>query len=207
MQKPKPNYYRRASFVLAAHQLNQLPPDEGLEVAFAGRSNAGKSSALNKICDQSGLARTSKTPGRTQQIVIFAMDDSRRLADLPGYGYAQVPLAVKRHWQATLQRYLEERHSLRGLVLLMDIRHPLTEYDRAMIAWCEVAAMEVHILLTKADKLKRGAAMGALQKVQHELATLLPRATLQLFSAQDGTGVEAVRERLDNWLEVPHSVG
>ncbi len=201
------NPYRHARFVTGAHNLSQLPPDEGIEVAFAGRSNAGKSSAINRICGQKSLARTSKTPGRTQQINFFRIDERRHIVDLPGYGYAKVSEKVKRHWQKTLGDYLRQRQSLRGLVLMMDIRHPFTEFDAQMLLWCAHEGMPTHILLTKADKLGRGAAMGVLQKVRSVLERDYgveradPWATAQLFSALKGTGVEEARARLDGWFE------
>ena len=130
------NPYRSASYVISAHKLQQLPPDVGFEVAFAGRSNAGKSSSINTLTDQKSLARTSKTPGRTQQIVIFDIDADRRIADLPGYGYAKVPAKLKAHWRQVMQQYFEQRECLRGVVLVMDIRHPMREFDEQMIAWC-----------------------------------------------------------------------
>ena len=130
----------------------QAPPDAGYEVAFAGRSNAGKSSALNALTQRKSLARTSKTPGRTQHLVFFELDGERRLVDLPGYGYAKVPEKVRRHWGLAMETYLSGRESLRGLVLMMDVRHPLTDFDKQMLQWCQHAGMPVHILLTKADK-------------------------------------------------------
>ena len=197
-----PNPFRLASFLTSANQLNQLPPDEGLEVAFAGRSNAGKSSALNTLTDQRSLARTSKTPGRTQLINFFIIDEQHRLVDLPGYGYAKVPEAVKRHWQQVLADYLQVRRCLRGLILLMDIRHPLKEFDRQMLDWCTHQQMPVHILLTKADKLKRGPAGNTLQQVRKTLRTDYPLATVQLFSSLDKQGVEQAREKIAEWLEI-----
>jgi GTP-binding protein len=195
--------YRRAQFMLSVNALNQLPSDTGFEVAFAGRSNAGKSSALNALTDNGALARVSKTPGRTQLINLFGLDPERRLVDLPGYGYAQVPIAVKEHWQKLLERYLETRESLKGLVMIMDIRHPLTEYDRLMLSWCQAGAMPVHILLTKADKLNRGPAAAALAQVRRALDAQFPGTTAQLFSAPAKQGVEEAREVLDRWLEIP----
>lgn len=198
--------YQQASFVSGAHTLSQLPPDEGMEVAFAGRSNSGKSSAINRITGQKALARTSKTPGRTQQINYFALDAQRALVDLPGYGYAKVSGKVKRHWQHTLEAYLLQRQALRGLVLMMDIRHPFTDFDRQMIHWCQHSGMPLHILLTKADKLSRGAAGNALQQVRRVLAQEYgvareqPWATVQLFSALKGTGVEEAWGQLDRWF-------
>lgn len=196
------NPFRQVSFLTSANQLSQLPPDEGLEVAFAGRSNAGKSSALNALTDQRGLARTSKTPGRTQLINFFVLDDQRRLVDLPGYGYAKVPEAIKRHWQQVLADYLRVRRCLRGLVLLMDIRHPLKDFDKQMLDWCNHQRMPVHILLTKADKLKRGPAGNTLQQVRKILKTDYPLATVQLFSSQDKQGVDQARAQLARWLEL-----
>jgi len=200
--------YTKAEYLLNAHKLIQCPPDEGLEVAFAGRSNAGKSSAINVITNQQGLARTSKTPGRTQHIVFFTLDTERRLVDLPGYGYAKVPAAIKAHWQHTLELYLAERQSLQGVMLMMDVRHPLTEQDQQMLHWCQVAGMPVHVLLTKADKFSRGKAGGVLQQVraycdktyQDEFAQ--PLVSLQLFSALKKTGVEEAHQQLDRWFEL-----
>jgi GTP-binding protein len=193
--------YQRATFVVAAHQLHQLPTDGGIEVAFAGRSNAGKSTAVNAITSRRALARTSKTPGRTQQIVIFELDDERRFADLPGYGYAKVPMSVKRHWVKTLDLYLRSRHCLRGLVLIMDVRHPLKEFDLKMLHWCKSAGVSCHALLTKADKLKRGAAGKALSGVEKALKEQGLPATVQLFSGSSGMGVEAAHRVLDEWFD------
>ena len=181
---------------------HQAPPDAGYEVAFAGRSNAGKSSALNALTQRKSLARTSKTPGRTQHLVFFELDGERRLVDLPGYGFAKVPEKVRRHWGLAMETYLSGRESLRGLVLMMDVRHPLTDFDKQMLQWCQHARMPVHILLTKADKLKRGPAMSTLLKVQKTLAEQ-PNVSVQLFSALKHTGVEQARAVLDSWLALP----
>ncbi len=197
---PHKNLFRQAKFLTSANKISQLPPDEGAEVAFAGRSNAGKSSALNTITDNKGLAKTSKTPGRTQLINFFALDEEHHLVDLPGYGYAKVPPSVKRHWQQVLSEYLRTRQSLRGLVLLMDVRHPLKEFDRQMLDWCHHQNMPVHILLTKADKLKRSAASSALHKVRKEIKEDYPLTTTQLFSAQDKQGLEQALQQLEQWL-------
>lgn len=194
--------YHKARFTIAAHQLTDLPPDTGLEVAFAGRSNAGKSSAINAITGIGALARVSKQPGRTQSINFFVLDESRALVDLPGYGYAKVALAVKARWQATLARYLETRRALRGLMLVMDVRHTLTPYDTQMLAWCRHADLPVHCLLTKADKLTRGAAANALLGVQRSLAKDYAGASAQLFSGLKKTGVEEAHAVLDRWFEV-----
>jgi len=194
------NPFAHARFLTSAARLGQAPADEGREVAFAGRSNAGKSSALNAICQQKALARTSRTPGRTQLLNFFAVTERTRLVDLPGYGYARVPVKVKQQWQREMTRYLNERHSLAGLVLVMDVRHPLTEFDREMIAWCQQAGLPLHILLTKADKLKRGAAQSALLGVKRALEEGGVDASLQLFSAHDRQGVEDARGLLAEWL-------
>ena len=180
----------------------QAPPDAGYEVAFAGRSNAGKSSALNALTQRKSLARTSKTPGRTQHLVFFELDGERRLVDLPGYGFAKIPEKVRRHWGLAMETYLSGRESLRGLVLMMDVRHPLTDFDTQMLQWCQHAGMPVHILLTKADKLKRGPAMSTLLKVQKTLAEQ-HNVSVQLFSALKHTGVEQARAVLDSWLALP----
>ncbi len=201
--------YHGASFVMGAHNLSQLPEQvEGqIEVAFAGRSNAGKSSAINRITHQKSLARTSKTPGRTQQINFFQLDEQRFIVDLPGYGYAKVAEKIKLQWQRTLEMYLRERESLRGLILMMDVRHPFTDFDTQMVEWCAHAQMPVHILITKADKLGRGAAGNVLQKVRNVLAKDFgvdrdnPWATAQLFSALKGTGMEEAQAKLDEWFE------
>ncbi|MEX0387186.1 ribosome biogenesis GTP-binding protein YihA/YsxC [Spiribacter onubensis] len=196
--------YRQAQFLLSAAEPRQLPDDIGHEVAFAGRSNAGKSSALNAITDQKQLARVSKTPGRTQQINVFpvgAPDSGRRLIDLPGYGYAKAPPALRAHWQKALPQYLETRASLRGLVLITDIRHPLGQLDEQMLMWCEAARLPVHILLSKADKLRRGPAGNTLQSVRTAALRTCPGASIQLFSAQTRQGVETARARLDEWLQ------
>ena len=195
----KHNPYRTASYVISAHHLKQLPPDTGYEVAFAGRSNAGKSSAINTLTEQKSLARTSKTPGRTQQIVIFDLDEQRRIADLPGYGYAKVPAKLKAHWKQVMQRYFEQRKCLRGVVLVMDIRHPMKPFDEQMLAWCASANLPCHVLMTKADKLKRGPAQAALLKQQKSLPEGAPA---QVFSAKNRQGLDLLLERLNSWYEL-----
>jgi GTP-binding protein len=192
--------YRQAHYTVSATQLSELPPDTGIEVAFAGRSNAGKSSAINTITDQKSLARISKTPGRTQMINFFAIDERRALVDLPGYGYAKVPEQMKIRWQQTLGKYLETRKTLRGLMLMMDIRHPLKEFDLQMILWANKANLDVHILLTKCDKLKHGAAKATLHKVAAELKGKQLTATAQLFSSLKGTGKQEAIDQLDSWF-------
>lgn len=195
-------HYPAARFLTSAPTLARCPDDRGAEVAFAGRSNAGKSSAINALTRQKALARTSKTPGRTQLINFFALGDDleRRLVDLPGYGFAKVPEKVKLEWQRHLSDYLQRRASLKGLVLVMDVRHPLSEFDQTMLGWADDQSMPVHILLTKADKLKRGAAASALQQVRSRLREWEDLVTVQLFSALKGQGIEALEARLDAWL-------
>lgn len=194
--------YQRASFIAAAARMDQAPSDSGREVAFAGRSNAGKSSAINTICHQRQLARTSKTPGRTQQLVFFGLDETRRLVDLPGYGYAKVSEAVKRQWQQLMASYLERRRSLAGVVVVMDIRHPLTAFDRQMLQWGRRTDLEMLLLLTKCDKLKRGAACAELERVKNAIAPDEARVQVELFSARTRWGVEPVHEALDRWLGI-----
>lgn len=189
--------YPEARFISSAHRPGQFLPDEGREVAFAGRSNAGKSSAINAVLGRRGLARTSKTPGRTQLVNFFALGEGRRITDLPGYGYARVPEAVRRHWGQLMDTYFRRRESLAGLFLVMDVRHPLTEFDTSMLAWAEAAGCPVHILLTKADKLSRGKGSATRHQVVKALG---PGVGVQLFSALDGTGVEAARAALDGLL-------
>ena len=200
----KVNPFRIARYVISAHQLKQLPGDQGIEVAIAGRSNAGKSSAINALTDQKALARTSKTPGRTQQIVIFELDEDRRIADLPGYGYAKVPLKLKAHWRTVMQRYFQTRQCLRGVVLVMDIRHPMREFDQQMLAWCESAVVPCHILLTKADKLKRGPAQSTLLKVSRGLPDI---ASIQIFSSTKKTGLDELVDKLSDWYEYEDKQG
>ncbi len=192
--------YQQARFLKSVNHLDQLPPDTGLEVAFAGRSNAGKSSALNTITGQKSLARTSKTPGRTQLINLFPVSDSMALVDLPGYGYAKVPEKIRTHWQRTLPAYLAERKALRGVMLIMDIRHPLKEFDCQMLEWTTSGGLPIHVLLSKADKLKRGAASQVLLAVRRELEDRFPGASAQLFSAPARIGVDEAHAVLDHWF-------
>ncbi|WFE70238.1 ribosome biogenesis GTP-binding protein YihA/YsxC [Halomonas sp. M1] len=197
--------YPTARFVISAPTLALCPDDTGAEVAFAGRSNAGKSSAINALTQQTALARTSRTPGRTQLINFFSVmnDESRRLVDLPGYGYAKVPESVKLEWQKHLAEYLRNRFSLRGLVLLMDVRHPLTEFDQMMLNYADQREMPVHILLTKSDKLKKGPASATLQKVRSRLKEWEDLVSVQLFSSLKRDGVDTLSKKLDQWLHTP----
>lgn len=192
--------YNRAKFIISVASLPQLPDEKGREVAFAGRSNAGKSSAINTLTNIRGLAHTSKTPGRTQLINFFELDEQRRLVDLPGYGYAKVPEQVKQQWQRLLEQYLRDRESLVGLVLVMDVRHPMTEFDEQMLLWAEAAQMPVHILLTKCDKLKRGPATATYHQVCKVVDAYQIPVTVQLFSSLKRQGVEQVQQCLDQWL-------
>lgn len=192
--------YQRARFLTAAAKADQAPQDSGREVAFAGRSNAGKSSAINTLCHQKSLAKTSKTPGRTQQMIFFELDDSRRLVDLPGYGYAKVSEAIKLNWQHQMAAYLQQRRSLAGLVVVMDIRHPLTDYDQQMLAWAHRAQLPVLALLTKADKLKSGAARAARTMVERTVAASGQSVEVLLFSATQRAGLLDVQGVLDRWL-------
>jgi GTP-binding protein len=196
------NFYRQAHFKISAAKLNQAPEDSGIEVAFAGRSNAGKSSAINTLCQQKSLARTSKTPGRTQLLNFFELDSERRLVDLPGYGFAKVKQSVKAQWQGALSDYLEQRKSLRGLVLMMDIRHPMRDFDCQMLEWNVHQELKTHILLTKSDKLKRGAAGNALLQVKRELEPLGDLVSIQLFSSLKKQGIDEAHNKLDEWFEI-----
>ena len=192
------NPFAQAGFILSCARLDQLPPDALPEIAFAGRSNAGKSSALNLICGQKQLARVSKTPGRTQLINLFGVPGGR-FADLPGYGYAQVPEQVRRDWGKLIGQYMEGRQNLVGIVLIMDIRHPLTDYDQQMLAWAGHRGLRVHCLLTKADKLGFGAAKTTLLKVQKDVGA---SATVQLFSSETRAGLPEAQKQLRDWLGI-----
>ncbi len=183
--------FQKAEFFTTANDWAGLPPDDGVEVAFAGRSNAGKSSAINVLANRSRLAYTSKTPGRTQHINFFSLGEQRYLVDLPGYGYAKVPLAVKHHWQVLLSDYLVARKSLRGLVVLMDIRHPLTDLDRQLLDWFLPSGKPVVVLLTKSDKLGRGAKLQILREVRENLADFGQRLEVIAFSSVSREGLEA----------------
>jgi len=193
--------YRNVTFLTSAAEIHQAPPDTGIEVAFAGRSNSGKSSAINALCQQKSLARTSKTPGRTRLLNFFALDDRRRLVDLPGYGFAKVAEPVKLQWQQLLEDYLARRESLRGLILLMDCRHPMTDFDRRMLEWNGFHGVPTHILLTKADKLGRSAASSVLLKVRREITRQAGQISAQLFSALKLQGLDEAYAVLDRWFE------
>ncbi|PHM38899.1 ribosome biogenesis GTP-binding protein YsxC [Xenorhabdus mauleonii] len=195
--------YHMTHFVTSAPDIRHLPQDVGIEVAFAGRSNAGKSSALNALTRQKSLARTSKTPGRTQLINLFEVEDGVRLVDLPGYGYAEVPEEMKRKWQKALGEYLQKRECLLGLVVLMDIRHPLKDLDMQMIEWAVVMEVPVMVLLTKADKLASGARKSQLAKVRQELANLDGDIQIENFSSLKKIGIDKLEQKLDLWFNQP----
>lgn len=192
--------FQNAQFLASAHYLRDLPPATGVEVAFAGRSNAGKSSALNTLANHNRLAFVSKQPGRTQLINFFTLGNDKHLVDLPGYGYAKVPEALRAHWQQVLSQYLSERISLKGLVLVMDSRHPLTPLDRQMLDWFCPTGNPVHVLLTKSDKLSRNEANQTLMKVRKELETVWGNCTVQLFSSLKKQGVEEAEKIIGAWL-------
>jgi GTP-binding protein len=196
---------RRAQFVTSVAQSAQLPPDRGAEVAFAGRSNAGKSSALNAIADHRGLARVSKTPGRTRLINYFAIDDDHALVDLPGYGYAAVASDMKAGWEQLLGDYLRQRRSLHGVVLIMDCRHPLSNHDQALLDFCAAFDRPVHVLLSKSDKLAHAARQRTLESVRRALAARSSRFSVQLFSATTRTGLEEARTVVARWLGLEDS--
>lgn len=193
------NPFRVARYLMGAAKLAQLPPDEGVEVALAGRSNAGKSTALNAITDQKSLAKTSKTPGRTQLINLFMIDELNRLTDLPGYGFAKVSKDQKAEWQKTLSRYLQERQCLKALIVFMDIRHPLKETDKQMVQWAVTANIPVHVVLSKADKLKSGARKAATASAKKRLNRISESITVQAFSATSKLGLDELITKLASW--------
>jgi GTP-binding protein len=196
-----PEILRHPEFILGAAEVGQFPNDDKVEIAFAGRSNVGKSSAINAIYNRRKLARTSKTPGRTQQINFFTLGEEARLADLPGYGFAQVPLKVKVKWQETIKSYLSERTNLRVLVLLMDIRHPLTDLDWKMVEWAGESELATQVLLTKADKLKRGKIASTVFSVERQLKTVSGQFGVEPFSSSNYLGVEKIRKEMVEWVK------
>lgn len=198
--------YTQAKFINSSPHLRNAPPDQGLEVAFAGRSNAGKSSAINTLTRQHSLARISKTPGRTQMLNFFEINERQRFVDLPGYGYAKVPLEVKKKWHELMETYLTSRKSLCAIILVMDVRHPLTEFDWQMVEWCEHTQLPLHVLLTKADKLNYGAAKNTLLQVKKALQDSQFPFTIQLFSALKKTGIDEVHDALDRLFDPADSI-
>ncbi|BES86949.1 putative GTP-binding protein EngB [Pectobacterium araliae] len=198
--------YHMTRFIISAPDIHHLATDSGIEVAFAGRSNAGKSSALNTLTNQKNLARTSKTPGRTQLINLFQVADGVRLVDLPGYGYAEVPEQMKIKWQRALGEYLQKRNSLKGLVVLMDIRHPLKDLDQQMIQWAVDVELPVLVLLTKADKLASGARKTQLHRVREAVVPFMGDIQVEAFSSLKKLGVDKLQQKLDNWFStLPHA--
>ncbi|WP_093328699.1 ribosome biogenesis GTP-binding protein YihA/YsxC [Thalassotalea agarivorans] len=191
----------KAKFTISAPDIRKLPIDAGIEVAFAGRSNAGKSSALNTLTNQKSLARTSKTPGRTQLINVFEVEPEKRLIDLPGYGFAKVPLEMKKKWQKALGEYLQMRDSLKGLVVLMDIRHPLKDLDMDLIHWAVDSGLPVLALLTKCDKLKKGQQASQVLSVKKALKELGGDIKVQAFSSLKKTGLESANQVICQWFD------
>ena len=196
-------YYRQAKFLISAASKKQFPEGGGIEVAFAGRSNAGKSSAINTLCDNKSLAKISRTPGRTRLVNYFTLDEQRSLVDLPGYGYAKVPLPVKKEWEKLMEDYLQHSKSLRGLVIIMDIRHPLKDFDIQMLDWCEHFGLPAHLLLTKTDKLKKGPAQATLLKIKKLLTNEGYDASVQTFSALKKTGLDELVNKINGWMDLP----
>lgn len=192
--------YTKASFLTSAPDIRRLPIDSGYEVAFAGRSNAGKSSALNTLTDQTGLARTSKTPGRTQLINVFDVGNERRLIDLPGYGFAKVPMAMKIKWQKSLTEYLQKRQCLKGLIVLMDIRHPMKDLDKDLIHWAVEVELPVLVLLTKADKLKSGKRKAELLRIKDMSSEFNGDVAVETFSSLKKLGIPQLSKKLDLWF-------
>ena len=193
-------HYQNTHFITSAPDIRHLPEDEGIEVAFAGRSNAGKSSALNRLTNQRGLAKTSKTPGRTQLINLFKVDENCHIVDLPGYGFAQVPIELKKKWQKSLGEYLQKRQCLKGLVVLMDIRHPMKDLDQQLIYWAVDQSIPVQVLLTKADKFKSGARQTQVLKIREASLEFGGEVAVDAFSSLKGIGVDLLRAKLDTWF-------
>ncbi len=193
-------HYQNTHFITSAPDIRHLPDDDGIEIAFAGRSNAGKSSALNRLTNQKSLAKTSKTPGRTQLINLFKVTEGCQIVDLPGYGFAQVPLEMKKKWQKSLGEYLQQRSSLKGLVVLMDIRHPMKDLDKQLVLWAVECAIPVQVLLTKADKLKSGARKAQLNQIRQDALSFGGDVSVDVFSSLNGLGVDTLRNKLDSWF-------
>ncbi len=193
--------FHRCQFFKSAQDPADFPPESGPEVAFAGRSNAGKSSALNALVGHRTLARVSKTPGRTRLINFFELATGARLVDLPGYGYAKVPAAIRLQWRGLIESYIEHRATLRGVVILMDVRHPHSDTDRQLLEWLQALGRPAHVLITKSDKLSRGAAEKALIAAQRELPKFHASVSAQLFSAPRKTGLPELLARLQAWFE------
>lgn len=199
------NPYRQTTFLLSASDISHFPEDSGLEVAFVGKSNVGKSSVINTITNQTGLARTSKTPGRTQQINYFTVEAQVRLVDLPGYGFAQVPANIRKQWDIVINDYFNYRRSLAGLILIIDIRRNISQEDLNMVRWCQARNIPVHLLINKADKLPFGQQKQALLRFEQEIIGF--SVTMQLFSAHTKTGLDSVLQTLNGWLYSPQKPG
>ncbi len=193
--------YRRTHFITSAPDIRHMPDDTGIEIAFAGRSNAGKSSSINRLCDHKSLVKTSKTPGRTQLINLFKVYENCHIVDLPGYGYAQVPLEMKKKWQKSLGEYLQKREQLQGLVVLMDIRHPMKDLDQQLIYWAVESQLPVLVLLTKCDKLKSGAQKAQLLKIREAALAFCGDVEIELYSSLKGIGVDKLRKKLNTWYQ------
>lgn len=193
--------FRKAKFVTAFSASSKPPEDRFIEVAFAGRSNAGKSSSLNALTGQKKLARTSSKPGRTQQINFFGIDEKRFLVDLPGYGYAAVSKTLKQEWQGLMEGFLRSRQSLRGVVIIMDIRHPLKESDCQMIEWCDERNLPMHLVLTKADKIKKNKVNQTLFSVQKDVKEVQTPISVQVFSSETKLGLPELKAKLSEWMK------
>lgn len=202
LKETKPLDFRKTKFITSAPNIKALPSDLGSEIAFAGRSNSGKSSALNAICDQNRLAKTSRTPGRTRLINLFEVAPHCSLVDLPGYGYAAVPDSMKREWQRSMSEYLQKRNALRGIVVTMDIRHPLKDHDRLIIDWSLAANLPALILLTKADKLSASQRAKAIKDLKYDLMEFGGNFTIIAFSALRKIGIEETRAVLRQWFSL-----
>ncbi len=205
--KNQKNIFGRTKFLTSAYKVSQLPDDTGLEIAIAGRSNAGKSTTLNTLVGNKKLAKVSKTPGRTQLLNCFDLGDNLRLVDLPGYGYAKVPKKIKAHWQHEINIYLQQRKSLIGVVIVMDIRHPLKEFDRQFLHWADQSGLYSHVLLNKSDKFKSGKRKAAFLEVKKEMANISRTATIQTFSGLKKEGIEELSKTLLSWYNDPSVAG
>jgi len=194
------NLFSHCEFLISAYKTNQLPPDEGMEIAFAGRSNSGKSTTINALTNHKGLAKVSKTPGRTQLFNCFEFKPNMRLIDLPGYGYAKVPAKMKKHWEKEIDSYLMHRQSLIGVVIIMDIRHPMKLFDEQMLTWAHESGLHSHVLLNKADKLNNNEIKRTLMKVNKQISLYSHSTTCQVFSALRRTGVSELSQVLTPWF-------
>ena len=201
--KTSKNIFARTKFLTSAYKVSQLPDDTGLEIAIAGRSNAGKSTSLNTLVGNKKLAKVSKTPGRTQLLNCFDLGDDMRLVDLPGYGFAKVPKKVKAHWQHEINMYLQNRKSLIGVVIVMDIRHPLKEFDRQFLHWADQSGLYSHVLLNKSDKFSSGKRKATMLEVKKEMLNITRTATIQTFSGLKKEGIEELSQTLLSWYNDP----